>query len=568
MLNYRWTIRQRPDESIVEKLKETLKIPMSLANVLAARGLTTTADIDKFFEPSLEDIHDPFLMDSMDKAVERILKAIKNGELIWIHGDYDVDGTASTSMMLQFLRDNGAKVEYYIPDRFEEGYGLSKTSVNKANDRNAKLVITVDVGITSFEPVNHANSLGIDTIICDHHEPGDELPDAFCILDPLKPNCNYPFKHLAACGVTFKLLQAIAKTLGKEEEAFNYLDYVSIASAADMVPLIGENRAFAKYGLDILNSNPRPGIKGLIYCTQLKLGSINASSIVYSLAPLINAAGRLGDAKRSVEMMTQKDEIAAFQIAQQLEQENRRRRAFDEQTFEEAIPKAIKMIEGGKHRSLVLHSPKWHAGVIGIVASRLVDKFHLPTVLLTSIDNLAKGSARSINTFDIHNALKKCGYMLIEYGGHKHAAGLTLDEKRIDEFREAFDKIAQEKITKDMLVPEITIDSELMLNELSPKFLKVLNKFAPFGFDNYKPVFITKGVTSANGMKILMNKHLKFRAYQSNFAIDAIAYHLAHKSKILTSGKPFSIVYNLEEIQINGYPTIQLRIRDIKSDQE
>lgn len=563
---YRWTLRQIPDERTVQNLAELLRIPRTLANVLVARGVTTYTEATKFFEPKLEDIHDPYLMTDMDKAVERVLRAVNKGELIWIHGDYDVDGTSSTAMVLQFLREIGGKVEYYIPDRFQEGYGLSKTSVKEARDSNASLIITVDVGITSYEPLLYAKQLGLDVIICDHHEPGETLPEAYAILDPLMPNNPYPFKHLAACGVAFKLIQAIAIKLNKESLAFKYLDYVAIASAADMVPLIGENRILASWGLDLINKNPRPGIKGLIYCTDVKLGNVNASNIVFSLAPLINAAGRLGDAKRSVEMMTQQNEVNAFRIAQDLVQDNRKRRTIDEETFNEAIPLAEDLLKSGNYKSLILYKPNWHPGVIGIVASRLVDRYHLPTVLMTKIDNLAKGSARSIHAFDIHNALKKCSNYLIEYGGHKHAAGLSLDEQNIDDFREDFNKIALNSITDDMLIPEILIDTELKLNELSPNFLNLLKKFSPFGYDNQKPVFITKNVASANGVKVVGNNHLKFRALQSNFAIDAIGYNLVEKKHICSNGKTFSIVYIIEEASFNGQNTIQLRIKDLKPD--
>jgi single-stranded-DNA-specific exonuclease len=565
-LKYRWKFRQKPDEKDIQKLASLLKIPKSLAKILVVRGLTEKSDIDKFFQPEQDDIHDPFLMDGMHEAVDRVLEAVKKKELIWIHGDYDVDGTSSTAMIYEFIRDIGGNVMYYIPDRFHEGYGLSKSSINKADALNAKLLITVDVGITSFEPLAHAREKGIFSIVCDHHEPGDELPNANIILDPLKKNCPYPFKHLSACGVTFKLVQAISQKMGTEEKSFKYLDLVAVASAADMVPLIGENRTLAHLGLRTLNSAPRPGFKGLMYCTGLKPGTITTSSIVYSLAPLINAAGRLGDASRSVEMMIQKDEIEAFRIAQQLEHENRRRRAFDEKTFEEAGPMAEKILKTKPYKSLVLHKANWHAGVIGIVASRLVDRFNLPTVLLTTIDGTAKGSARSISSFDIHNALKSCSEYLIEFGGHKHAAGLSMEEKHIPAFREAFNEIAQHALSNEMLVPEIVIDSELKLNELSPNFMHILSRFAPYGFENNKPVFYSKGVVSSNGLKIVGNNHLKFRAMQHHFVIDAIGYNLAHKIELCTDGKPFSIVYNLEETVFNGYNTIQLKIKDIRPD--
>lgn len=562
-MNYRWTLRQIPDERTVHNLAELMRIPRTLANVLVARGVTTHLEAEKFFEPALEDIHSPYLLADMEIAVERILRAINKNELIWIHGDYDVDGTSSTSMVLQFLREIGARVEYYIPDRFHEGYGLSIKSVKDAIENKASLIITVDVGITSYEPLSYAKELGLDVIICDHHEPGETLPDAYAILDPLTPNNPYPFKLLAACGVAFKLIHAIAIKLKNEHIAFKYLDYVAIASAADMVPLIGENRVLVSWGLDLINKNPRPGIKGLLYCTGVNIGSVNASNIVFALAPLINAAGRLGDAKRSVEMMTNRDEVRAFLIAQELQQENRKRRTIDEATFNQAIPLAENLLNGNS-KSLVIYNPHWHPGVIGIVASRLVDKFHLPTVLLTKIDNLAKGSARSIHAFDIHLALKKCSKYLSEFGGHKHAAGLSLKEERIHSFREDFNLLAVDSITDDMLVPEIIIDTELKLNELSPNFLNLLKKFAPFGYDNQKPVFITKNVVSANGVKVVGSNHLKFRALQSNFAIDAIGYNLSEKKDICSDGKPFSMVYNIEEASFNGQNTIQLRIKDLK----
>lgn len=567
-MNYRWTFRQASDESTITKLASSMKIPKSLAGSLAARGVNSSEEAKDFFEPQLEKIHDPFLMDGMDVAVERILKAVRDGEKIWIHGDYDVDGTSSTALTLQFLREIGGKADYYIPDRFHEGYGLSEASIKRGLEVGASLFMTVDVGITSFEAIDYANLLDLDLIICDHHEPGESLPEVLAILDPIKGNCNYPFKSLAACGVAFKLIQGIAKARGDESKVYKYLDYVAIASAADMVPLIGENRVMSRFGLDIMNKNPRPGFKGLLYCTGLKQGAITASNIVYALAPLINAAGRLGDAKRSVEMMIQQDEVAAFRIAQELEQENRRRRAYDELTFEEAIPIAEELLENKDRRALVIHKPTWHAGVIGIVASRLVDKFRVPTVLLTTIENRAKGSARSINQFDIHSALKSCSHLLTEFGGHKHAAGLSLKEENIAEFRELFDGIAGKSISQEMLLPEIQVDAELKFLDLSPKFLKILKKFAPYGYENYRPVFFSKGVTAANGVKIVGSNHLKFRAYQHHFVIDAIGYNLADKIRICKSGKPFSIVYNIEENNYNGRQTLQLKIKDIRPDEE
>ncbi len=564
-MNYRWTFKkQEGNEDHIPNLARLLKIPKSLSSVLASRGIKNEKEAQAFFEPKLEDLHDPFLMDGMDLAVDRVLQAVNSGEKIWIHGDYDVDGTSSTSMVCQFLQEIGGTVDYYIPDRFDDGYGLSHKSVDLGRDFGATLLITVDVGITSFEPLGYAKSEGMEIIICDHHEPGDYLPDVTAILDPIKPGCNYPFKHLAACGVAFKFVQAIAQFIGEPDRALQYLDFVALASAADMVPLIGENRTLVYYGLEQLNLHPRPGIKGLVYCTGLRLGNITASNIVYAIAPLINAAGRLGDARRSVEMMSQQDENAAFRIAQQLEDENRKRRYFDQKTFDETLPIADKILEDPSTRSLVLHGDSWHAGVIGIVASRLVDKYHLPTVLLTTIDGAAKGSARSINDFDIHTALKQCEHMLIEFGGHKHAAGLSIAVENIPEFRKAINKIAATHITREMLIPEIEIDSELMLNELSPKFLRTLSKFAPYGFANYKPIFYSQNVKSVNGVKIVGSNNVRFRAFQNNFVIDAIGINLASKIDIIAGGRPFDMVYNLEANNFNGQKSPQLTVKDIR----
>lgn len=562
-MNYRWKFNERCDEKTIHDLSKELKISQTLAKVLCNRGISTKEEAENFFQPNLDDLHDPELMLNMDKAVERILIAKENNEGVWVHGDYDVDGTTSTSLIVLFLRELGIQVEYFIPDRFIDGFGLSIKSVDLALQHRCKLFISVDVGITAIKPLEHAKKIGIDTIICDHHQPGEEFPEVHALLDPIQHGCDYPFKELAACGVVFKLIQGVFKKLGTPKKAYKYLDFVALASAADMVPLLDENRILVHYGLKKLNENPRPGFKGLIHCTKLDPGSITALNSVYALAPIINAAGRMGAAMRSVEMMTNDDEIAAFQIAQQLEDENRKRRVFDAQTFEEAIPMAEEEIKKGR-KVLVLHKPDWHVGVIGIVASRLVDKFNLPTFLLTSIDGMGKGSARSANGFDVHSALKASSNLLDEYGGHTHAAGMTIKEEYIPQLKENIDNIARNIISNEMLVPELSIDAELKLNELSPKFLKTLARFAPHGYANPKPMFISRGVTSANGVKIIGQNNLKFRAFQLNFVIDAIGYGLADKIKIITSGKPFDLIYNLEinSHYLNNYP--QLYIKDIK----
>ncbi|MCX7879567.1 MAG: single-stranded-DNA-specific exonuclease RecJ [Ignavibacteria bacterium] len=573
MSDFIWRFRGEPDDSSINYLVSSHKIPRGIARVLIARGINNSKLIESFFNPSLTDLYNPFLIKDMDKAVDRILKAIRDNELICIHGDYDVDGTTSTAMLVQFLRSIGGNVVYHIPDRFQEGYGIIVPTIEKMKENRVNLIITVDVGITSIDAINYAQKIGIDIIICDHHEPGEELPNAYAILDPLLPDCEYPFKSLAACGVAFKLVQAISQRLNIEEKAFEYLDYVALASAADMVPLVDENRTLSFFGLKKLNENPRPGIKGLIYCTNSKLGNLTSTNIIYSIAPLINAAGRLGDAMRSVDMMIQSDEIAAFQMAQQLEQDNRMRRYYDEKTFEEAIPLAEDFLAKQPRRCIILHKENWHSGVIGIVASRLVDKYHLPTILLTSMYNFVKGSARSIINFDIHSALKKCSHLLEEFGGHKHAAGLSLKPENLDAFVECFDKVSHQYITPEMLQPELLIDAEINLSELSPRFFQLLQKFAPFGFENNRPLFLARNILPKNGVKFLSGNNIKFRAIQpvningANmfFEIDAIGQNLGDKVKIISSGKPFSMVFNLEELSSGNQTVFQLRLKDIKT---
>jgi single-stranded-DNA-specific exonuclease len=558
--NFRWVLREQPDESIVSTLSQHLAIPRPIARVLGSRGMQTPADAQQYFAPRLEDLHDPFLMCDMERAVERIEQAIAHNETIWIHGDYDVDGTASTAMLVEFLRSLGARTVYYIPDRVTEGYGVSNQSVDAALAAGARLLISVDCGITSTDVFAYAHSRGIDVIICDHHEPADTLPNVYAILDPLIPGCPYPFKHLAACGVTFKLIEAICLRRGCHEHAFEYLDYVAIASAADIVPLVGENRILVAHGLRKLNTNPRPGFRGLLDCVGADYGNITTSSIVYGIAPRINAAGRLGDARRAVEMMMQPSPLLAFRIAQSLENDNRKRRSLDEITYEQARQQAELLLAQQPRRSLVLHAPSWHPGVIGIVASRLVEKYHLPTILLTSSDDgIAKGSARSIRNFDIHAALKRCEALLLEFGGHKHAAGLALRVENLPLLSEMFDRIAHEQVSDEMLLPELTIDAPLELVELTPSMLDVLPRFAPYGFNNTKPLFIASGVHLVGTIRSQGRSQSRFRVLQSNFAIDAIAPTEATTGIHRT--KPLSMIFSIEE-ESKGIPL--LRVRDIR----
>lgn len=567
-LNFRWIFRESLDENAVQNLIKTLKIPKPIAKVLVGRGISTVDEVASYFTPDLALLHSPWLMDGMEVAVDRIMRAVELKEPIWIHGDYDVDGTSSTAIMLHFLRSIGATADYHIPNRMDEGFGFMPRSVDFAREFGAKVIITVDVGVTAAKTVEYAAGFGIDVIICDHHQAAEVLPSALAILDPVKPGCTYPFQDLAACGVTFKLIHAMCERRGTPDVAFRYLDLVAIASAADIAPLHGENRIISYFGLKLINENPRPGLKGLIECAGLHAGQITNSSVVFGLAPRINAAGRLGDPRRAVEMMITESEIQAFQIAQQLEHDNRLRRAIDEETFELAEEQALQLLtDNPEMRSLVLHNADWHAGVIGIVASRLVERFHLPTVMLTTIDGIAKGSARSIKNFDIYAALKSCEDLMVEFGGHKHAAGLSLAAENIPELRRRIDEVARKLLETVELSPEIQIDAELSLSDLNPNFIKHLSRFAPYGYGNHRPMFFSKHVVSANGVKVVGNNHLKFRALQSNFAIDAIGFNLGHKLDQCSHGKVFSMVYTLEENTFNGSAMPQVRIKDIRPEQ-
>ncbi|MBL0332993.1 MAG: single-stranded-DNA-specific exonuclease RecJ [Chlorobi bacterium] len=481
-----------------------------------------------------------------------------------IYGDYDVDGTNSSAMLHLFFKSFDSDVEFYIPDRFSEGYGISMLGIDRLHKKNINLIITIDCGITAVEQIKYAKTLGIDVIICDHHEPGSELPEAVAVLDPIKPNCPYPFKHLSGCGVGYKLVQAICIQLGKKDLENEYLDFVALAAAADIVPLIGENRSLVTHGLMKINNQPRPGLKGLIECAGLTLGKVTTSNVVFGLAPRINAAGRLGDAKRAVELLIEVDSVKAFQRAQELESENRNRRSIDEVTFNDAQEMAEEMMSKKACRSLVLYNPRWHSGVLGIVASRLVERYHLPAVMLTRLDNIIKGSARSIPHFDIHNALKVCESHLLEYGGHKYAAGLSISPDNVDKFKDAFSEYANRAITSEMLIPELNIDTEVLLDELNPKFFNIIKQFAPYGPQNLQPLFVLRNAEIIGYPRITGKDHLKFRVRSNEGFIDAIGFSMGSRLQELQSGSIYDLVCNIEENEFRGIISPQLRIHDFQ----
>ncbi len=564
--NKRWTLTAPAPEEILKPLEEKLGIGRTLTSILINRGIDTFEKAREYFRPGVDYLHDPHLMDGMDIAIKRIRKARDTGEGIMIYGDYDVDGTNGTAMLYRYLSSIGCKVSYFIPDRIKDGYGLSISGIDKAINRGVSLLISIDCGVTANEQGEYANQKNVDCIICDHHEPGDELPNAYAILNPLKPGCNYPFKYLSGCGVGFKLVHGLALELGHEERAFEYLDYVALASAADIVPLEGENRVVVKMGLDLINKNPRPGIRAIIESSNLKPGKINTGQVVFVIAPRINAVGRLGDARRAVELLTCEDYSQACEFAQIVESENYNRRKIDEMTFNEAMEIAEAYIEDtGDLFPLILHQDDWHPGVIGIVASRLVEKYYRPTILMTTIDGVAKGSARSIAGFDIYQALKQVEDYTLQFGGHKDAAGLSVDLDRLDEFRKAFNKVASEYLTEEIMTPEIKIDALLPFDEITPKFVRILEMFAPFGPENLNPTFYSNSLHVVGSPKIVGKNHLLMRVRQKDLILDAIGFNLGGLLPVVSEkGKEIQMVYTIHQNEWNGVVSTQLRIKDIK----
>ena len=568
---YRWSVASKPDNQLTAQLAKEINVPETIARILIYRGITTYAEAKEYFRPQLSDLHDPFLMDGMQKAVDRIMKAIETNERILIFGDYDVDGTTSVAMLFLYLQKLGCQSIIHIPDRIIEGYGISLTGINKGKEFGATLLISVDCGITAIEQVEYARSLGIDVIICDHHEPGQTLPNAHAVLDPLIPNCEYPFKYLCGCGVAFKLIQALEKRRDNGQLANDFIDFVTLATTADIVPLVKENRILTKIGLQRINTEPRPGIRALIESSGTQPGKISTGQIVFVLAPRINAVGRMGDATRAVQLLTSDSYEDAKQLAQVLEEENRNRRKIDEDTFLKAQELVENLQDGENDPAIVLHHEEWHPGVIGIVASRLVEKYYRPTIMLTTVDGVAKGSARSIVGFDIHQALKRVEDKLIQFGGHKYAAGLAVALDRVDEFREAFNIAVEELMSQEIRTPELRIDAEISLGELTPRFLKILKEFTPYGPSNMRPVFLARNVEPVSQPKIVGKDHLRFRVRQNQFVLDAIGFGLGSLiDEVRESGKKLDLVFSVDEHEWSsggtGTPEAfpQLKVKDIR----
>lgn len=570
---HRWTITNEPQIEKIEKLSKEINVPNVIAKILVNRGIEDYESAKQYFRPKLEHLHDPFLMSGMDKAVSRILTALDSKEKIMIYGDYDVDGTSGIAMLYLFFKKFNDHTYYHVPDRVKEGYGISNYGIDLAKNQGATLLIAIDCGITANEQVDYANSLGIDVIIADHHEPTAEIPNAYAVLDPLLPNCNYPFKSLCGCGVGFKLIQAVGQKIGQEDFAFSFIDFVTLATTADIVPLVGENRTIVKLGLQKINENPRPGIRALMDNSGIKTEQLSSSQIVFILAPRINAVGRLGDAGRAVELLISHEYQDALKIAKVLEVENQNRRKIDEDTFANAQQLVDNYVNEDNDLSIILHQEDWHPGVIGIVASRLVEKYYLPTIMMTTIDGIAKGSARSIAGFDIYQALKRVENTLLQFGGHKYAAGVSVELERLDEFKLAFNVAVKELLSEELLKPEIKIDSEIQLTDITPRFQKILREFAPFGPGNLRPVFLVSKVHASAPPKIVGKNHLRLKIKQNNFVFDAIGFNLGHlKDKVsesINSSKELELVFSLNESDWQGgtpagdaFP--QLKIRDLR----
>jgi len=578
----RWVLKKKPDVEVVEHLSKKLNINTKLAGLLVHRGITTFEEARSFFRPQLSDLIDPFLMKDMDKAVDRISKAKEAGEKIMVYGDYDVDGTTAVSLVYSFLKNTHKKVDFYIPDRYDEGYGISYKGIDYAVENGYKLMISLDCGIKAVEKVGYAKEKGLDIIIGDHHRPGDVVPDAAAVLDPKQDDCNYPFKELSGAGVGFKLIQAISiREKIPFDKIYSCLDLVAISIAADVVPMVGENRVLSYYGLKNLNSAPRIGVKSLFKSAGIEkktsLGSeqyfkktITVSDLVFSLGPRINAAGRIDSAIDSVRLLISNNWEYASKLGQQINDLNTTRRKLDSNITKEAIQMLRDDTEIDSKKATIVYSEDWHKGVVGIVASRLIDQYYRPTIVLTKADGLITGSARSVKNFDVYDAIDSTNHLLENFGGHTYAAGLALKPENFEDFQKQFHSYANKHITEDMLVPEIEIDAELFISDINFNLYKILKQFAPFGPGNMSPVFQTKNVIDTGYAKLVgkkENKHLKFSVVHPDMTgnpVPAIAFNQGHHLEEMEKGNPFEICYHVDENTWLGNTTLQLRILDIK----
>jgi single-stranded-DNA-specific exonuclease len=566
-MDKRWLFKELPSRQQVDRLSNLINTNPYLTGVLLQRGISDFEGAKKYFRPSLNDLHDPFLMKDMDKAVKRLKAALDREERILIYGDYDVDGTTSVSLVYRYLRRFYPDCDVYIPDRYAEGYGVSLAGVEFAADNGYSLIIALDCGIKSSELVRLAANKGIDFIICDHHLPGETIPEAVAVLDPKRPDCNYPCADLSGCGLGFKFMQAYARLYRDESEVFEYLDLVAVSIASDIVPIVDENRILAYHGLKKLNDNPMPGLKALKDIAGIK-NDLDISGVVFTLGPRINAAGRVAHASAAVDLLISKTEEEANMLAEKVNLKNEVRKEFDSSITEEALA----MIETNNlvraSKSTVLFKNTWHKGVIGIVAARCVEKFYRPTVILTESNNKITGSARSVNGFDLYNAILSCSDLLEKFGGHKYAAGLTLDASNLEAFQQRFEQVVSSTITADMLVPVVEIDYTIPLDAINMKFMNILKQMGPFGPENARPVFEAKNLYVFNSLSSFKDRHIKFLVGQegSSNVFQAVGFDLADFYERISGGDTFRMAFTIEENVYNGSTSIQLRIKDIKFD--
>ena len=567
-----WILKSQGDVEVVEALSGELNIPKPLAILLVQRGVTNFESSRQFFRPGLADLHDPFLMKDMDDAIDRIESAIRNQESILIYGDYDVDGTTSVALVYTFLKSFYEKLDVYIPDRYHEGYGVSQMGIDFAREHRMSLIIALDCGIKAIEKVAYARKHGIDFIICDHHNPGDTIPEAAAVLDPKRKDCNYPDKELSGCGVGFKLIQAYAKRNKIPfEELIPYLDLVAVSIASDIVPITGENRILTHFGLKQLNDNPRTGLKAIIELAGIVEKEITVDDVVFKIGPRINAAGRMESGKSAVSLLIAEDKEQAKVMGDKVNNYNVTRRDIDTTITQEALD----LINGDpkmqKRKSTVLFNPNWHKGVIGIVASRIIDTWYRPTVILTESNGFATGSARSVFGYDLYQAVEACSDLLENFGGHKYAAGLTMKVENIAKFQKRFEEYVSETITSEQLIPIVEIDTEISLGDITPKFFRILKQFEPFGPENMAPVFLTENVVDNGTGKVVGNNggHLKLNLIQEEDPYQvhsAIAFGRGNYYKYISGGHGFDICYTLEQNEFMGRVNLQLNIRDMKFD--
>ncbi|MGE0568158.1 MAG: single-stranded-DNA-specific exonuclease RecJ [Bacteroidia bacterium] len=549
------------------KIEKLIQVDRIIASLLQLRGFTEFEEIRDFFRPDYSHLHDPFLMEGMQIAIERISNAVSSNEKILIYGDYDVDGTTAVSLVYSFFKTHTPQIEFYIPDRYAEGYGISYKGIDYAAENNFSLVIALDCGIKATDKIKYANEKNVDFIICDHHLPGDQLPDALAVLDPKKKTCGYPYKELSGAGIGFKLIQAYSiKHQLPIENCYQYLDLVVTSIAADIVPITGENRVLAYYGLEKINTNPCPGIKAIMNVNQMKK-EVNINNLVFVLGPRINAAGRIKHGSAAVELLTCEDDQLSEELAKDINDTNSQRKDLDLGTTNEAIEMMETDPMTSFRKSTVLFNPGWHKGVVGIVASRLIERYYKPTIVLTQSDSQVTGSARSVKDYDVYQAIEQCHDLLDQFGGHKYAAGLTMKPENVEAFKIKFEEIVSSSITASQLVPQIDVDLIIELHEINPKLVRILNQFAPHGPQNLTPLFCSKEVYDTGWAKIVGNNHLRLEVYQKsnpNLRFSAIGFDKGDFINFLKDGKPVDIVYKIQENEYNGNIFIQLIIEDIK----